>query len=93
MLSCGRNVFEELGRGYTLIALTHDPATATAFGDAADAMAMPLRVLTDTPDGGRGAYQCRYMLIRPDQHVAWASNQPPADPAEVLRKTAGRAKR
>jgi hypothetical protein len=86
-------VFEELGRGYTLIALTHDPAPAAAFQDAARAMAMPLRVLTDTLDGGRAAYQCRYLLVRPDQHIAWAGNQLPADPAELLRKAAGRAER
>ncbi len=93
LLSSGRNVFEELGRGYTLITLTHDPAPAQAFQDAAHAMAMPLHVLTDTPDGGRSAYQCRYMLVRPDQHIAWAGNQPPADPAALLRKAAGRPKR
>jgi hypothetical protein len=42
MLSSGRNVFEELGRDYTLIALTDDAAAVTAFRDAAQAVPMPL---------------------------------------------------
>jgi 4-hydroxyisophthalate hydroxylase len=91
LLSSGRNVFEELGRDYTLIALTPDHAPVAAFQDAAHAMAMPLDVLVDTLDGGSTAYGCRYILVRPDQHVAWAGNQPPADPAELLRRVAGRA--
>jgi 4-hydroxyisophthalate hydroxylase len=90
-LSSGRNVFTELGRDYTLIALTQDPAPAAAFRDAARAMSMPLHVIADTMDGGRAAYERRYILVRPDQHVAWAGNQPPADPAELLRRVAARA--
>jgi 2-polyprenyl-6-methoxyphenol hydroxylase-like FAD-dependent oxidoreductase len=89
LLSSGRNVFSELGRGYTLIALTQDRAPIAAFHDAADAMLMPLHVVADTFDDGRTAYGCRYILVRPDQHVAWAGNQPPADPAELLSRAAG----
>jgi len=92
-LSSGRNVFEELGRGYTLLALTQGHAPVAAFRDAAHAMRAPLHVISDTFDGERTAYQCRYILIRPDQHVAWAGNQPPADPAELLRRVAGHAAR
>jgi 4-hydroxyisophthalate hydroxylase len=91
VLSSGRNVFTELGRHYTLMALTQDLAAVTAFQDAARAMPMPLHVLADTFEGERAAYGCRYILVRPDQHVAWASSQPPADPALLLRRIAGRA--
>jgi 4-hydroxyisophthalate hydroxylase len=91
LLSSGRNVFEELGGGYTLIALTPDRASVTAFQDAARAMLMPLQVIADSFDGGRTAYEHRYILVRPDQHVAWAGDQPPADAAGLLRRVAGRA--
>jgi 4-hydroxyisophthalate hydroxylase len=91
LLSSGRNVFEELGPAYTLIALTQDLAAVAAFREAARAMPMPLHVIVDTPEGGRAAYGCRYILVRPDQHVAWTGNQPPADPAKLLRRVAGRA--
>jgi 2-polyprenyl-6-methoxyphenol hydroxylase-like FAD-dependent oxidoreductase len=89
LLSSGRNVFTELGRDYTLIALTQDLAPVAAFRDAAQAMLMPLHVIADTFDGGRTAYGCRYILVRPDQHVAWAGDKPPADPAGLLRRVAG----
>jgi hypothetical protein len=91
LLSCGRNVFEELGREYVLIALTPDRAPVAAFQDAARAMRMPLHVIVDTLDGGRTAYGRRYIVVRPDQHVAWTGDQPPADPADVLRRVTGRA--
>lgn len=89
LLSSGRNVFAELGRDYTLIALTQELAPVAAFRAAARASSMPLHVIADTLDGGRTAYGHRYILVRPDQHVAWAGDQPPADPAEVLRRVAG----
>ena len=89
-LSSGRNVFAELGPDYTLIALTEDRAPVAAFEDAARDVLIPLQVLVDTEDGSRSAYGCRYILVRPDQHVAWAGNQPPADPARLLRRVTGR---
>jgi 4-hydroxyisophthalate hydroxylase len=92
VLSSGRNVFSELGRDYTLIALTQDLAPVAAFQDAAHALLMPLHVIVDTSGGGRTACGRRYILVRPDQHVAWTGNQPPADPSELLRRVAGRAK-
>jgi 4-hydroxyisophthalate hydroxylase len=88
-LSSGRNVYEELGRGYTLIALRQDPAPIAALKEAADALLLPLRVLADTFEDGRAAWERRYILVRPDQHVAWAGDQLPADPAQLLRRVAG----
>ena len=91
LLSSGRNVFEELGRDFTLIALSADQATVGALQEAAAGLLVPLRVVADTFEGSRTAYGSRYILVRPDQHVAWAGNQLPADPSELLRRVAGRA--
>jgi 4-hydroxyisophthalate hydroxylase len=88
-LSSGRDIFAELGPGYTLVALTEDPAQATAFEAAAKGLGMPLRVLTDTFDGQRTAYQRRFILVRPDQFVAWTGDDPPPDATVVLRRVAG----
>ena len=89
-LSSGRDIFEELGRGYTLVALTEDPRQATAaFQAAAGELRVPLRVLTDTFDGPRAAYKRRFILVRPDQYVAWAGDEAPADAADLLRKVIG----
>jgi 2-polyprenyl-6-methoxyphenol hydroxylase-like FAD-dependent oxidoreductase len=89
LLSSGRDVFEELGREFTLLALGDDPRPAAAFQAAAGQLGMPLHVLTDTFDGPRAAYDRRLILVRPDQFVAWAADDAPADPADVLRRAIG----
>lgn len=88
-LSAGRNIFQELGREHTLVALTGDRRPGAAFQAAAAELGMPLRVLTDTFGEQRAAYKRRFILVRPDQYVAWTGDVPPADPAVVLRKVAG----
>jgi 4-hydroxyisophthalate hydroxylase len=96
-LSSGRNVFELLAGGFTLVALGADEtadAPAAAFRAAAAALRIPLQVITDTFDGQRAAYRRRLILVRPDQHVAWAADSPPADAAAaaaVLRRAVGAA--
>jgi 4-hydroxyisophthalate hydroxylase len=91
-LSSGRDVFEELGRGYTLVALTDDRRPVAAFQVAARRLGVPLRVITDTFDGRRTAYQRRFILVRPDQFVAWTGDELPADATGLLRRVAGDAR-
>jgi len=88
-LSSGRNIFEELGREYTLVALTGDRRPAAAFQAAARKLRMPLRVLADTFDGQRTAYQRRFILVRPDQYVAWTGNELPVNATDLLRRAVG----
>jgi 4-hydroxyisophthalate hydroxylase len=88
-LSSGGNVFEQLGRGYTLIALTGDRRPVAAFQTAATALGIPLRVIVDTFAEQRAAYGRRFILVRPDQHAAWTGDDPPADPATLLRRVVG----
>ena len=85
-LSSGKNVFEELGHGFTLLAFDADDAAVRAFAAAAGAARIPLHVIRDTFGGGREAYEQRLILVRPDQYVVWAGEQPPTDvPALVAR--------
>ena len=88
-LSCGVNIFERLGGGFTLVTLGADGEPAAAFGAAAADLGVPLRAVADTLDGQRAAYGQRFILVRPDQHVAWTGNEPPADAAAVLRRAVG----
>jgi hypothetical protein len=88
-LSSGRDIFEELGGHHTLVALGEDGRAAAAFRAAAAELRMPLRVLTDDFDGPRAAYKRRLILVRPDQYVAWAGDEPPADPVTLLRRVIG----
>jgi 4-hydroxyisophthalate hydroxylase len=88
-LSSGGNVFEQLGRGYTLIALTGDRRPVAAFQAAAAALGIPLRVIADAFTEERAAYGSRFILVRPDQYAAWTGNDLPADPMTLLRRVAG----
>jgi 4-hydroxyisophthalate hydroxylase len=91
MLSSGKNVFEELGQGFALLAFGASDADAGAFADAARAVKVPLKVIRDTQAGGREAYEQKLTLVRPDQYVVWAGNSAPADTRALLAKAVGRS--
>jgi 2-polyprenyl-6-methoxyphenol hydroxylase-like FAD-dependent oxidoreductase len=88
-LSDGRNVYEALGDGFTLIALGADGAEVAAFEAAAKALNAPLTVVRDTAEAGREDYEARLVLVRPDQFVAWTSDDANEEPRRVLEKTLG----
>jgi 2-polyprenyl-6-methoxyphenol hydroxylase-like FAD-dependent oxidoreductase len=88
-LSSGRNVFDELGRGFTLIDLGAPAASADAFARAAERLSIPLALIRDTAADGRERYGASLILARPDQFVAWASSEACDDPEAVLRRAIG----
>jgi 2-polyprenyl-6-methoxyphenol hydroxylase-like FAD-dependent oxidoreductase len=90
VLSSGQNVFEELGRGFTLLAFDASAQDLNSIQQAAASLAMPLKVICDTYRDGRETYGCRLVLVRPDQFVAWAGDAAPGDPLALLRKAVGR---
>jgi len=90
LLSWGRNVFEELGEDFTLLAFDRDETTAAAFAKAAEALHVPLKIVRDSCEEGRRAYEAKFILVRPDRYIAWATNDPPNDAAAVLNKATAR---
>lgn len=89
-LSSGRNVYEELGQDFTLLALDADPAIVRTFADAAEQLRIPLKVIQDDRQGERGRYEAQLVLVRPDQFVAWASDTAPDDSLRILRRAIGK---
>jgi 4-hydroxyisophthalate hydroxylase len=89
LLTPGRNVFEELGRGFSLLSFGAPSSTVAALEQAAESLGVPLEIVADTYEGGREDYGSRLILVRPDQHVAWAGEAPPPDVAALLRKITG----
>jgi 2-polyprenyl-6-methoxyphenol hydroxylase-like FAD-dependent oxidoreductase len=88
-LSTGRNVFDELGDGFTLLALDGTDAAVADFANAAERLRVPLKVLRDTRANGRERYEASYVLVRPDQFVAWAGSEGRPDAVGVLSKVIG----
>jgi 2-polyprenyl-6-methoxyphenol hydroxylase-like FAD-dependent oxidoreductase len=88
-LSTGRNVFEELGPGFTLLSFGRDEVAAEAFLQSAAAQRVPLKVVRDTWTGGRERYEAGLVLVRPDQFVAWAGDQPDPSPSEIMKRSLG----
>jgi hypothetical protein len=90
-LSSGRDVFEELGDGFALLAFGVEDSAVAPFEAAALARGIPLKIIRDTSTGGRQDYEAKLVLVRPDQYVAWTGDTTPADTDAVLRKVAGQA--
>ncbi|MCG6114707.1 MAG: FAD-dependent monooxygenase [Mesorhizobium sp.] len=88
-LSSGKNVFEALGRGFTLLAFDADAADVERFRAAADANGLPLASVEDTSNGGRERYEARFVLVRPDHFVAWAGDALPDDPETLVKTITG----
>jgi 4-hydroxyisophthalate hydroxylase len=91
LLSSGRNVFEELGRGFALLAFDAADSTVQAFDRAASRYGVPLKIVRDSYSEGRTAYEARFILVRPDQFVAWTGDRVPEDVAGLIAKVVGRA--
>jgi hypothetical protein len=49
----------------------------------------PLQVLDIADDAARGIYGYDLILLRPDLHVVWRGNQPPAEPNELAAIATG----
>jgi 2-polyprenyl-6-methoxyphenol hydroxylase-like FAD-dependent oxidoreductase len=87
-ISSGRNIFEELGDGFTLIDLGAPEDCVDAFRRAAAELRIPFKIVTDSRTGGRELYGAKLILVRPDQFVAFAG-EGTDDAAGVLQRAVG----
>jgi 2-polyprenyl-6-methoxyphenol hydroxylase-like FAD-dependent oxidoreductase len=78
-----RSLYDALGADYALVRV--DPnVPASGIVEAAACRGVPLAVIdVDTPDA-RALYTRNLTLIRPDQHVAWRSDEEPAAPLDLM---------
>lgn len=87
----GTPLFDRLGHGFSLVVVGPGQAADTErFARHAAGLGVPLNVVP--VEAAHGAlYEKTYLLVRPDQHVAWRGDSIPADPRAVLREVTGRA--
>jgi 2-polyprenyl-6-methoxyphenol hydroxylase-like FAD-dependent oxidoreductase len=90
-LSSGRNVFEELGPAFTLLALDAASADVDRLAGAARTCGAPLKIIRESAAGGRENYKAKLILIRPDQFIAFAADVAPEDVDGLLRRVTGRS--
>lgn len=88
-LSSGRDVYEELGEGFTLLALGASPADARTFEAAARAAGIPLTIVQAALADGAEGYGAVLILVRPDQYVVWCGDAAPQDPLALIKRAAG----
>jgi len=81
-LADGTAIFDLFGQGFTLLRFAeHDTA---ALEKAAAAVGLPLTVVDVRDPHARALYERDLVLIRPDQHVAWRGDVPPAKPHSLI---------
>jgi 2-polyprenyl-6-methoxyphenol hydroxylase-like FAD-dependent oxidoreductase len=83
-LADGRSLYDTFGFEFTLLQLGTQSPDATPFETAAEALEIPLSVVSVASD----LYQADLALIRPDQIVAWRGNSP-VNAVAVLRQASG----
>lgn len=90
-LSDGRALQDVLGTGWTLLDLgSHEKVAVVALADALRSTGAPVEVLA-LPDEEplRKVYEASLLLLRPDLHVAWRGEAPPADVAGLALLVTG----
>jgi len=87
-LDDGRSLYDALGPYYTLLRFdaAHDVAPMV---EAARLRAVPLTVLDVSAMSAGNLYSHRFVLVRPDQHVAWRGNILPSDPLQLIDRLRG----
>jgi 2-polyprenyl-6-methoxyphenol hydroxylase-like FAD-dependent oxidoreductase len=84
----GEQLFDRLGPQFTLVDLTDD-ATGTPLVRSARARGIPMTHLTVTDAAVRASWASRLVLVRPDQHIAWRTDDTPSDWEVVLGVVTG----
>src|SRR5262249_53601839 len=84
----GRSLYDVLGSDFTL--LRFDPRVEIGgFVGAAAHRGVPMAVVDVDAAEAAALYPCKLLLSRPDQHVAWRGDSPPADPIALIDRVRG----
>ena len=83
----GRSTIDLFGKGFTL--LRFGDRDVSALVDAAAGRGVPFTVVDIAEPPIRKLYEKELVLVRPDGHVAWRSDDAPADPMWLIDRVRG----
>lgn len=85
----GRSTLDLFGRGFVLLRTRAAPPDVGGFVEAAKSRGVPLSVVDVFEMPVWEAYERELILVRPDGHVAWRGDEPPADLLAVIDRIRG----
>ena len=89
-LADGRSTLDLFGRSFVLLDLSNGKGTAPReLIEVAAKSKVPFDVVRIDEVGVQSAYEKRYVLVRPDGHVAWRGDDLPANASELLETVTG----
>jgi hypothetical protein len=83
----GRSTLDLFGRGYVLLSFGAEAPPELAA--AAQARGVPLAVQRIDDPELAALYERRFVLVRPDGHVGWRSDDPPQHADRLIAQVAG----
>jgi hypothetical protein len=90
-LADGRSTLDLFGRGFTLLGFGADVAEAAPLLEAAKERRVPIGFTAIAESLVAALYERRFVLVRPDGHVAWRGDRMPAEPLGVIDVVRGAA--
>lgn len=88
-LADGRSTLDLFGKSFVLVVTGGAAAEASALNSAAEQRGMPLEMVQLGEPEIRELYQKRFVLVRPDGHVAWRADALPQDSNDLLDTVTG----
>lgn len=87
-LADGSRLYDQFGTGFTLVDMSADRSGVQLAAQAASRR-IPISHLRVEDAAVRRAWERNLVLVRPDHHVAWRADTPPADWATILATVSG----
>jgi hypothetical protein len=92
-LADGRSTLDLFGRGFALLGFAADAAEAAPLLRAAEQRKVPISLTAIAEPQIAALYQHKFVLVRPDGHVAWRGDHMPEDALCVIDVVRGAASR
>jgi 2-polyprenyl-6-methoxyphenol hydroxylase-like FAD-dependent oxidoreductase len=89
VLDDGGSILDRFGKGFVLVGFNGKASDATGLCKAAQAAGLPLAVEMIHESAARELYGSDWVLVRPDQHVAWRGDSLPRNPAALIDRIRG----